>query len=91
MMPGVKGTRRTKIEMLIYTLLLFPVAVAPFFLGYAGWAYGIGSTLLTGFFIFTAWRTLRDNTHASAKLMFAYSVFYLFALFSLLILEKLIL
>jgi protoheme IX farnesyltransferase len=40
------------------------------------------------FFIFTAVRVLMDNTHKSARLMFGYSVFYLFALFLALMIDK---
>lgn len=91
MMPVTHGERYTKIQMLIYTLILLPIAVSPYFLGFSGMIYLIGAGLLSAFFIFTAVKTLRDSTLKSAKLMFAYSVFYLFAIFLTLILDKVIL
>jgi protoheme IX farnesyltransferase len=88
MMTVVAGPRSTKIQMLVYTILLLPVTLAPTFLGVAGWVYGVVSLALGLFFIFTAIRTLRDDTQRSARLMFGYSVFYLFALFLALIIDK---
>ena len=81
MMPVVAGDRKTKIQMLIYTIILFPVAVSPSFLGFAGWIYGVTATLLGLFFIFTSIKVIKDETLKSAKLMFGFSVFYLFAIF----------
>lgn len=91
MMPSTHGERHTKIQMLIYTIILFPIAISPYFLGLSGMTYLIAASLLSGFFIFTAMKTLADKTHKSAKLMFGYSVFYLFALFLALIIDKLFL
>lgn len=88
MMPAIHGERHTKWQMLIYTLVLFPITLAPTFLGVAGTGYLITASLLSGFFIFTAVRTLMDKSHKSAKLMFGYSVFYLFALFLSLMIDK---
>jgi protoheme IX farnesyltransferase len=81
MMNVVKGTRATKIQMLIYTLLLLPLTLAPYFLGFAGIQYALIAAGLGAFFVFTAIRVLMSEELKSAKLMFGYSVFYLFALF----------
>jgi len=81
MLPVVAGERATKIQMLAYTLILLPLAVAPTLLGYAGWGYGVTAFMLSVFFIFTAVRVIADKTYKSARLMFGYSIFYLFALF----------
>ena len=88
MMPAVAGEESTKIQMLAYTVILFPLAMAPALLGYAGMGYGIAACAMGLFFIYTALRVLLDKTHKSAKLMFGYSVFYLFALFLALMLDK---
>ena len=88
MMPVVKGEKHTKIQMLIYTILLFPLTLAPWLMGYAGLVYGASAILLSGLFVLSAIKTLRDQTHKSAKQMFGYSVFYLFALFGGLILDS---
>lgn len=82
MLPCVAGEDTTRRQMLIYTLILFPVSVAPWMLGLAGATYGLCATALSGFFVYTAVCVLRDKTDRSARLMFGYSVFYLFALFT---------
>ena len=82
MMPLVAGERATKFLMLVYTLVLVPLSLAPAFLGYAGWAYGVTAFALSVFFVFTALRVFLDNGLKSARLMFGYSVFYLFATFT---------
>ena len=81
MMTVTHGERHTKWQMLIYTLLLFPLTLAPWFMGFAGPLYGAVAALLSGFFVYTAVKTLLDSSLKSARLMFGYSVFYLFALF----------
>lgn len=87
MLPVVAGEAATKKQMLLYTLLLLPVTMAPFMLGMTGWMYGISALALSGFFVFTAMRVLQDQTYKSARLMFGYSVFYLFALFLALMID----
>jgi protoheme IX farnesyltransferase len=81
MMPLVKGVRSTKIQMLVYTLILFPLTIAPWFFGFTGAGYGIAAAILSGFFVFTSIHVLARDDLKAAKLMFGYSVFYLFALF----------
>jgi protoheme IX farnesyltransferase len=88
MMPVVKGERRTKIEMLVYTLILFPLSLAPYFAGIGGVAYLVGAVFLSGLFIVCALRVLRDKTHKAARQMFGYSILYLFLLLSLLLIEN---
>jgi protoheme IX farnesyltransferase len=81
MMAVVRGVRSTKIQMLVYTLILVPVTLAPWYLDFAGNAYGIIAFVLGAGFIFTSIRVLRSDDLKHARLMFGYSVFYLFALF----------
>ncbi len=87
MLPVVAGEAAAKRQMLVYTLLLLPVAVFPWAAGYTGLFYGVASFVLSGFFVFAALRVLRDTTLKSARLMFGYSVFYLFAIFLVLMLD----
>lgn len=87
MLPTVAGAAATKRQMLLYTLVLLPVTVLPSMLGLAGWTYGTAALILGLFFVFTALRVLKDDTLKSARLMFGYSVFYLFALFLALMID----
>jgi protoheme IX farnesyltransferase len=85
MLPVVAGKAETKRQMLIYTVLLIPVGMAPAMLGIAGWIYGAVALILGLVFIAAAVAVRRDETDRSAKRMFGFSIFYLFALFALLI------
>lgn len=87
MMPVIAGARRTKIEMLVYTLILFPLSLAPAFTNMGGIVYLAGATALSSLFIVCAVRVMFDDTHKSARQMFGYSIFYLFALLTLLLVE----
>jgi len=87
MMSVTAGLASTKRQMLIYTLLLFPLALSPYFLGAAGPIYLAGSAALGLVFIFYCVAVLRDATDRSAKRMFGYSILYLFALFGLLMID----
>ena len=86
MLPVVAGPRETKRQMVIYTLLLLPVALAPTLLGAVGWVYGAVALALSLGFIghaIAVWRTADDDTaFSAARKMFRYSLIYLAALFA---------
>jgi len=86
MLPVVAGPRETKRQMVIYTLLLLPVSLAPTLLGAVGWVYGAVALALTLGFVghaIAVWRTADDETaHRAARKMFRYSLIYLAALFA---------
>lgn len=81
MMSVTAGARKTKIQMLVYTLLLVPLTLSPVFLGYAGFVYGVTAAVLGILFLLANIRVLTSDNLRHAKIMFGYSVFYLFALF----------
>jgi heme o synthase len=87
MMSVTAGPKSTKRQMLVYTLLLLPIGVSPYFLGAAGPIYLAGSTILGLLFIATAIAVIRDETDKSAKRMFGFSILYLFAMFTLLLVD----
>jgi heme o synthase len=87
MLPVVAGPAETKRQMLIYTLLLLPITLAPTLLGVAGWTYGFAALALGLLFVAAAVRVLRDEGARSSWTMFGYSILYLFALFALLMLD----
>ena len=87
MLPVAAGARATKLQMLVYTLLLFPVALAPALFGYAGWIYGAGAAAFGAVFILHALRVRFDPTDRSARRMFRFSLLYLASLFGLLLID----
>ncbi|PZO74707.1 MAG: protoheme IX farnesyltransferase [Mesorhizobium amorphae] len=87
MMPNVKGLASTRRQIFAYSLLIAPVGVLPWALGYTGVAYGIASAALGLGFVWYAWKVLRmddaDRAMRPAKALFGYSLVYLFAIFAL--------
>ena len=89
MMPVVAGQRATKRQMLIYTLLLAPIALVPAWLGVAGPVYAATAVGLNIAFIGHAIAVLREEkSHRAAKAMFGFSLLYLFGHFAALILDR---
>ncbi|MCG8546836.1 MAG: UbiA family prenyltransferase, partial [Alphaproteobacteria bacterium] len=88
MLPVVAGKRETRRQILIYSVLLAPIGMAPTLLGYAGWIYGAAAALLGLLFVVAAIAVWHDSSDRSARRMFGYSIFYLFALFALLIADR---
>jgi heme o synthase len=88
MLPVVAGTRETKKQMLVYTLLLWPLALAPALMGIAGMVYGALALVLSLLFTLMAVRVRRDAGDRSAKQMFGFSILYLFLLFAFLVIDR---
>jgi heme o synthase len=92
MMPNVKGAKRTRLEILAYSLVLAPLGVAPFFTGLGGPVYGAVATVGGAIFLALAWKVYRaeDGTPGNrpAMALFKASIVYLFALYATLIVER---
>jgi protoheme IX farnesyltransferase len=94
MLPVSAGARATRNQILIYALLLAPVAVAPAFTSVGGPVYLAGALVLNALFLHGAWRLWRRDEAAAAadrhreeKRFFGYSILYLFLQFGLLLVE----
>jgi protoheme IX farnesyltransferase len=90
MLPVVAGARHTRLQILLYTLVLLPVSVLPWYLGYAGPLYGVAAAALGLGFVLSAvlvWRDRQDSAGVSltkdapARAAFRYSLAYLAILF----------
>jgi protoheme IX farnesyltransferase len=93
MLPVVAGARATRIQILLYTLPMAAVAVAPWPLGLAGALYGIAAAALSLVFLVLALRVLANRATEPAgmrpeKQLFAYSILYLFVLFGALVADR---
>ena len=89
MLPVVVGKNATRRQILIYSILLVPVSLAPLALGIAGAIYATTAIAMGGGFLFLAYRIIIQRDDGSARRMFQYSIFYLFILFLVLIAERL--
>ncbi|MDD5544779.1 MAG: heme o synthase [Acidobacteriia bacterium] len=88
MLPVVEDDNRaTSREILIYTLALFPLSLAPSFLKMSGTIYLLGAVLLGLAFIYFAFRCAREKTKKQARFLLLASVFYLPLLFGLMVLN----
>jgi protoheme IX farnesyltransferase len=82
MMPVVRGERRTKVEMLIYTLLLLPLTILPAFFGALGPFYLVAASLLGARLLWYCVQLLREEgVTPTAWRMYRYSLLYLALLF----------
>ena len=81
MMPVVAGAHKTRKLILLYTVLLVPLSLTPFWLGVMGPAYALAALVLGGIFLGLAVRLWATTADAAAKAMFGYSILYLFLLF----------
>jgi protoheme IX farnesyltransferase len=86
MMPNVAGPASTRRQIFAYAVILAPVGVLPWLLGYTTPAYGIVAAVLGAGFVWYAWKVLRmtdgDRVMKPAKALFGYSLLYLFAIFA---------
>ncbi|HEX6073594.1 MAG TPA: protoheme IX farnesyltransferase, partial [Sphingomicrobium sp.] len=90
MLPVVAGVENTRRQIFFYTLVMAAAAVAPWPLGLAGATYGITAAVLGAVFAVLAARVLANKASEPARMgpekhLFAYSVFYLFFLFTVLV------
>ena len=93
MLPVVAGFQSTRRQVLLYTLPMAAAAVAPWPLGLAGPVYGVSAAVLSFVFLVLAGRVAANRATEPSEMgaekhLFAYSVFYLFALFTVLVADR---
>src|SRR5262245_32861494 len=81
MLPVVAGPEETRRQIWLYSVLLVPLAVTPYFIGLGGIAYAVASVSLGAIFLYLAWRvrkvTQGREADAAAKKLFGFSILYL--------------
>lgn len=89
MMPVVAGVVSTKRQIFGYTLLLVPASLLPWATQISSMVYAVVAVPLGAVFVHKAWSVLQSEeaATASARALFAYSIFYLFAIYSALLLD----
>ena len=81
MMPVVRGIEYTKIQIVLYSFLLFAVSLLPFATGYLGTFYLSVTSVLGAVLIYLAFALNYDKEHKKAIPFFLYSILYLTVLF----------
>ena len=90
MLPVVAGDASTRRHIMAYTLILVPLAISPWPLGYAGLLYGAVSVVTGAIMVALAWQVLHEQRPAerACRNLFAFSILYLFLLFATLLVER---
>lgn len=87
MLPVTHGLAYTRTQVLLYTVLLLVVSVLPFAFGMSGLLYLVGAVALGGWFLYYAWLLKFAPRPGLAMKTFGYSIVYLMAIFTLLLLD----
>ena len=87
MLPVTHGKPYTRLQVLLYTLILFAVSLLPFVVRLSGWLYLAAALALGGVFLAYAVRICLAYSDALAQKTFRYSILYLALLFAALLLD----
>ncbi|MEI7709906.1 MAG: heme o synthase [Rhodospirillales bacterium] len=99
MLPVVAGAKETRKQIVLYSLVLVPLSLAPWFLGFSGTLYGATAAVLGLGFLICVARVYTDKQDAAgnsltndgpARAAFKFSILYLFILFAALAVDRLI-
>jgi heme o synthase len=93
MLPVVSGMAATRRQIMIYSVIMAATALAPWLLGLAGAIYGISAAALNIGFLVLALQVARNPAVEASQMrpekrLFAFSIFYLFALFTALVADR---
>ena len=87
MLPVTHGSEFTRLQILLYTLVLFAACLLPFVYGMSSWLYLVVAILLSFGFCLYAWWLWRDYSDALARKTFRFSLIHLSVLFAALLLD----
>ena len=94
MLPITAGIKKTKLNILIYSLLMAPIVALPYFFNFGSLIYLALSSLMTCYYIYLCTLLFREKnkntSNVIARKIFVYSIFYLFFIFVLIIADNLI-
>ncbi|HXT78338.1 MAG TPA: heme o synthase [Acetobacteraceae bacterium] len=99
MLPVVAGAKETRRQIAFYTLILVPLSLTPWFVGFSGPIYAVVAATLGAAFLVSVWRVVFDQqdttgvsltNDAPARAAFKYSILYLFALFGALAVDRIV-
>ncbi len=92
MLPLVSGEKITKINIFVYAIILLIVSIIPYFLNYFGILYLLSSVLLGLYYVYLCYSLLvnLEDEKAISKKIFIYSILYLFLIFTIMLIDKVI-
>ncbi len=94
MLPLTNGVESTKINIFVYSLLMLPVILFPYLINFVGLVFLIPSLLLTLYYNFLCYELYNYKKNKfdpkKAKSIFGYSILYLFLIFVLFLIDKIL-
>lgn len=87
MLPVTHGKVFTRLQVLLYTVVLLAGTMLPFIYGMTGWFYAVSAIVLGLMFCLQAWRLWRVYSDAQARKTFRFSIWHLSLLFSALLID----
>jgi protoheme IX farnesyltransferase len=87
MLPVTHGSEFTRLQILLYTLVLFAACLLPFAIGMSSWLYLVAALALSAGFTWYGFRLWRDYSDALARRTFRFSLIHLSVLFAALLLD----
>jgi protoheme IX farnesyltransferase len=87
MLPVTHGNEFTRLQILLYTLVLFAACLMPFAYGMSSWFYLVAAVVLSAGFALYGWRLWRDYSDALARKTFRFSLIHLSLLFAALLVD----
>ena len=94
MLPNTNGVEETKKKIFVYSLFMLPVIIIPYVIGFSGEIFFVISMLLTLYYNYICYDLFKFKKNKfelkKAKKVFGYSIFYLFLIFVLFLIDNLI-
>jgi protoheme IX farnesyltransferase len=87
MLPVTHGAEFTRLQVLLYTVVLFAATLLPFIFGMSGWIYLVSAVMLGAGFIWHAWLLWRRYSDQLARKTFRFSILHLVLLFAALLVD----
>jgi protoheme IX farnesyltransferase len=92
MLPITSGIKITKLNILIYALILFPTVLSPYFLNFSGLFYFVTATIMSSYYILISYKLFKEKSSVKEKRLasklFGYSILYLFMIFVFILIDK---
>lgn len=86
MLPVVEPSGKlTAQQIVLFTIMLLPISITPFFIGLTGWIYLVGASVLGIWFLYESVQTARAKTVKKARRLLLVSVLYLPIIFALMV------
>ena len=92
MLPVIAGTRTTKLNILVYSLAMLPIIIAPYYFELASLAYLVPALIMTLYYNYLCFELFKakitKTSNKVARKVFIYSIFYLFFIYLILLIDS---